>query len=82
MARGCGGVAINREGNTEVACGNWQGRAKIISPHLTEETASREDQDPAMPVSWLRLHASCQGPLPVGREWHRGPRRGKAVQRG
>lgn len=35
--RECGGVAINSARNTGVACRNWQGHEKIISPHLTEE---------------------------------------------
>lgn len=50
-------------------------KRKKISPHLTEEknagpaskeTASGEDGDQAMPVSWLGPPSSCQGPLPVG----------------
>lgn len=31
------GEAVNSEGKTGVACGNWQGQEKIIRPHLTEE---------------------------------------------
>lgn len=40
--RECGGVAINSAGNTGVACRNWQGQEKIISPHLTEEEKKKK----------------------------------------
>lgn len=86
------GEAVNSEGKTGVACGNWQGQEKIIRPHLMKRRKKKNNRrsgpqkrQPAgrtgtQPCQFpgLDSHASCQGPLPDGKQWHGGAPKGKS----